>query len=199
MTGGYIFTLSTLVEGGGTPFQLWVGGYPISGLGRGVPHLRSGVPHLRSGWGGTQVWMVGCTLGTPLTRSGWWGVPQPGQDGGVYPGYTRPGLGGGDLIPGLDGWGYPRYPHDQVWMVGGTLTRSGWWGLPRVHPTRSGWGVPHPRSGWWGYPRYPHDQVWIMGGTLGTPLTRSGWWGVPPTRSGWWGVPRVPPNQVWMG
>ena len=31
-------------RGGGTPSQVWVGGYPISGLGRGwgVPHPRSG-------------------------------------------------------------------------------------------------------------------------------------------------------------
>ena len=87
------------------------GGYPISGLGRGVPHPRSGwwgggVPHLRSGWwgggvphsrsqwlgGGTpsQVWMVG--RGVPHPRSGWWG-------GGGYP------------IQGLDGGGgYLEYP-----------------------------------------------------------------------------------------
>ena len=40
MTGGYIFSLSTLAGGGG---------YPISGLGRGVPYPRSrGVPHPRS-------------------------------------------------------------------------------------------------------------------------------------------------------
>ena len=36
MTGGYIFTLSTLAGEGSTPSQVWVrGGYPISGLGGG--------------------------------------------------------------------------------------------------------------------------------------------------------------------
>ena len=52
----------------GTPFQVW-GGTPISGLGRGVPR----VPPIRSGWGSTQ--------GTPRTWDGvpptWDGVPSP--------------------------------------------------------------------------------------------------------------------------
>ena len=82
MTEGYIFTLSTLARSrqGGTPSQVWmvVGGYPISGLGGGVPHLRSGgVPHHRYGGYPSQVLMVGVP-GVP---------PQLGLDGGGYPGY----------------------------------------------------------------------------------------------------------------
>ena len=47
---GYIFSLSTLDGGGGTTSQVWVGGYPISGLGGGypIPGLGRGVPHPRS-------------------------------------------------------------------------------------------------------------------------------------------------------
>ena len=61
MTGGYIFSLSTLAGGGGVlhlrsrwggypisglggggiPSQVQVGGYPIPGPGRGVTHPRS--------------------------------------------------------------------------------------------------------------------------------------------------------------
>ena len=111
---------------GGTPSQVWTGGYPITGLDRGVSHPRSG-------WGGTpsQVWMVG----VPHPRSGWGylGYPQPGLDGEGYPitgldrgvppsqvwmgRYPIPGLDGGEYpIPGLDGGGTPS----QVW-TGGTL------------------------------------------------------------------------------
>ena len=90
LTGGYIFTLSTLAGGGGypvsglgrgwgTPSQVWVKGYPIPGLGGGYPI---------SGLGGTpsQVWMVG-------------GVPHPGLDGGG--GVPQPGLDGGGEVPGV--------------------------------------------------------------------------------------------------
>ena len=53
-TGGYVFTGVCLFNfgGGGTPSQVWMGGYPIPGLyGRGVPGVSS---HARSGWwGGT--------------------------------------------------------------------------------------------------------------------------------------------------
>ena len=52
----------------------------------------------------SQGWMVG---GTPA-RSGWLGVPQPGLDGGGYPGQIW--MVGGLPQPGLDGWGYPGYP-----------------------------------------------------------------------------------------
>ena len=129
-------------------------------------------PHLDGGGYPSQVWMV-------------WGVPRPGLDGGGHP----------DQVWMVE-WGYPS----QVWMVGGTLARSGWWGVPQPE----------------GYP----SQVWMKGGTWGTPwpgldggwgtLARSGWWGVPQpgldggrgvpqpgldgvgdtlARSGWWGVP----------
>ena len=42
MTGGYIFSLSTLAGGGGYPIPGPGRGYPIPGPGRGVPHPRSG-------------------------------------------------------------------------------------------------------------------------------------------------------------
>ena len=45
----------------------------------------------------------------------------------------------------LGGGGYPS----QVWMVGGTPARSGWWGVP----------LPGLDGG-----EYP-SQVWIVGGT----------------------------------
>ena len=45
---------------GGTPSQVWVGGYPISGLGRGVPHL----------WGGTPCPGVLHPRGVPHVRGG---------------------------------------------------------------------------------------------------------------------------------
>ena len=101
MTGGYIFTLSTLAGGGkGTPSQVWVGGgYPISGLGRGYPI---------SGLGGIPSQI----RGVPHQRSGWWGVPgvpQQGLDGGGYDRYPQPGLDGG----GTQGTPQPA-------------TRSGW-------------------------------------------------------------------------
>ena len=74
--------------------------------------------------------MVGGTPG----RSGWWGVPWKGLDGGGYPGQVSmvgvpwPGLDGGGVpqVPawsGLNGGGYPRYPPGQVWMVGGGVLR----------------------------------------------------------------------------
>ena len=81
--GRYCFQVVSphLDRGGGTPSQVQVGGYPISGL-RGYPHPRSGgypcprsggYPHPRSGgvplsqvWGGTPS-LVG---GVPHLRSG---------------------------------------------------------------------------------------------------------------------------------
>ena len=76
MTGGYIFSLSTLAGGGGgTPSQVSVGGYPISGLGRGTPSqvlVRGGTP--------PQVWVGG--------------YPVPGLGGG----YPISGLGRGGTL-----------------------------------------------------------------------------------------------------
>ena len=101
-------------------------GYPITGLGGGYP----GYPTARSGWWGYppgQVWIV-----TPTARSGWWGVPRisPGQVWMVgvpgVPPLARTGwLVGylGSPQPGLDGGGYPGYPHPA---------------------TRIGWGTPYP-------------------------------------------------------
>ena len=61
-------------SGGGTPSQVWVGGYPIPGLDGG------GVPHPRSGRGGR--------------------VSQPGLDGGGAPGVPPgPGLDGEGYPP----------------------------------------------------------------------------------------------------
>ena len=109
------------------------------------------------------------------------GVPPSGLDGGGW-GWRR---GWGVPQPGLDGGGYPS----QVWMVGGTLARSGWWGVP--HP----WGGGYPSHVWMvgGYP----GHVWMVGGTLGTPWARSGWWGtqVPPHPPWLDGVPPPPPSH----
>ena len=104
---------------GGTPSQVWVGGYPIPSLG--------GYPISGLGWGGTpsQVWMVG---GIPHLRFGW-GYPILGLDGGGYLGYPRPGLDGGGTPSQVWMVGVPGIPPNQVWMVGGT------WGTPPTHET----------------------------------------------------------------
>ena len=116
----YFQSVHTCGGGGGTPSQVWVGVYPISGLGRGVRHLRSGgVRHLRSG--GVPHPRSG---GVPHPRPGWWGVPgvplnqvwiMGGQ--GTPPNQVRMVEGGVARVPpwpGLDGGGVP--PPDQVWM-----------------------------------------------------------------------------------
>ena len=117
MTGRYCFhrCLSVKISGG----------YPISGLGRGVSHLRSGgtpclggtpcprgVPHFR----GYPI--LGCTLcpgGTP-SQFWLWGYPIPGWG---YP---------------ISGQGVPRVPPYQDLR----------WGIP---PPRPGMGYPLPRPG----------------------------------------------------
>ena len=63
------------------------------------------------------------------------GVPQSGLDGGGDS-PTRSGWWVGVPWPGLDGGGGP-HPRSEVGGVthprlGGTLTRSGWWGVPQV-------------------------------------------------------------------
>ena len=48
----YFQSVHTCGGGGDTPSQVWVGGYPISGLGRGGTPSQvqvGGVPHPRSG------------------------------------------------------------------------------------------------------------------------------------------------------
>ena len=82
---------------GGTPSQVWVKGYPISGLGRGVPHLRS-VRYPISGWGVPQL----RSGGYPILGQG--GTPPQAMEGGI-----PSQVGGGYPIPGLDrGVPYPR-------------------------------------------------------------------------------------------
>ena len=70
------------------------------------------------------------------------GVPWSSLDGGGGGEIPWQGLDGEEPQPGFDGGrGYPSH----VWMAlgGGTLARSGWWGVPMVPPARSGWsGVP---------------------------------------------------------
>ena len=77
---------------GGTPSQVWMGGYPISGLRAGypIPGLDGGVPHLRSGQG----------------------YPIPDLDGG----YPIPGLDGGGLPHPRSGWGVPGV-HVSLWNL----------------------------------------------------------------------------------
>ena len=60
------------LDGGGNPGQVWmVGQLPWPGL-----DSEGGYP--------SQVWLMGGTWSTSLiwARSGWWGVPQPGLNGG---------------------------------------------------------------------------------------------------------------------
>ena len=66
MGEGNIFSLSTLAgRGVPRPRSVRGGGYPIQGLGEGVPHPRSG-------WEGYPVWVGGY----PNPRCGW-GTPPP--------------------------------------------------------------------------------------------------------------------------
>ena len=142
MTGGYIFTLSTLA-------CVW----------GGVPHSRSrwGVPHLRSGWGGYPVPGLGG------------GYPISGFDGGWYPGYPPDQVWMGGVPHPRSGWwgGTPS----QVWVGGGTPSQVWgvphlmfWWGVPPDQvwlvggypiPGLDGGGgylgYPWTRSAWWGH------------------------------------------------
>ena len=99
------------------------GGYPVPGLGRGVPHPRSGQ-------GGTpsQVWLVGVPhprcgphlVPPPRPRSGWWGgtqgtphtwdgvPPYIDLEWGTLPSLPRPGMGTPLPLPHPDlRWGTP--------------------------------------------------------------------------------------------
>ena len=91
-----------------------VGGYPISGLD-GAPRGYLGTPPTRSGWWGVSHWrLVGGTPsqvwmvggGTPLTRSGWWG------------GYPIPGLDGGG-VPGVPPLSHKTEQHSTHLLRGG--------------------------------------------------------------------------------
>ena len=179
--GKVIFSVCSHLRGGGVtcpgldggrgyPIQVWmVGGYPISGLGWGVPHLRSGVggypisgqrvPHLRFGMGGTpsQVWGGGY----PISGLGW-GVPHLRYRGDTS---ARSGYGGVPRVP---------LPDRSRWWGGtqGTPTIKTWLGYPP--PTIKTWlgysppwdGVPPTIKTWLGYPHpgmgYPptHPHPW---------------------------------------
>ena len=123
--------------------------------------------------------------------------------------YPVPGLWGGYPIPGL-GVPHPRsgstpsqvwvrgYPISGMGWVGGTPTRSGWWGVPGVPPDQA-WIV--------GVPGVPPNQVWMVG-VPRVPPTRSGWWrgtwGTPPPGLDWYPPPPgldgvTPHHQNWMG
>ena len=84
--GKVIFSLCMSVHtsmGVGTPSQVWVGEYPVPGLGGGPPVPGVGgtpsqvwvegylIPGLDGGYPSSQVWIVGGTW----ARSEWWGVP----------------------------------------------------------------------------------------------------------------------------
>ena len=108
--------------GEGTVFSLFVsphlrgGGYPISGLGRGVPHPRSGqggipwdgVPPPGPGIG----YPLDMGQGTPSPLDLGWGTP-PDLGRGTHPDLgwgTPPDLGQGTQPPRDLGWGTPPEP-----------------------------------------------------------------------------------------
>ena len=105
MTGGYIFSLSTIAGGGGYPGQVQIGGGGTLARSRwGVPWPGpdGGTP-ARSRWGGT--------LGSP-TRDG---VPPPSGPGGGTQARSRWGALGYPPLPSgmeypLPGMGYPPPP-----------------------------------------------------------------------------------------
>ena len=121
-TGVYVFTGVCL-------FNFREGGYPISGLDKGVPHARSrGVPHPSSG-GGTppHVWLGG-------THSADEGYPIPG----LIEGYPI-------LLTGR----YPRYPPSKIGWV--PPSRPGMGRVSQVPPCPRLDGVPHIQT-WDGIP-----------------------------------------------
>ena len=108
---------STPRWGGGTPSQIWTGGYPIPGPveGGGYPiQLMGGYPNLGQG--------------VPYPADRGYSISAPGR------GYAIPGPGGGE--------GYPiqliGVPHP---MGGGTIPGPG-----GEIPHLADQGVPHPRS-----------------------------------------------------
>ena len=191
MTGGNVFTLSTIVGGGGntpiwltggTLFSALDGGYPfptLDGGGRWYLLPKSGwragvgVYLLRSGWG----------LGYPLPRS---------RSGGAGRRFGRFGGWGGG------GSGQGRGTPFKVW-TGGTPPRSGWgmgWGYPLP---RSGWAwrveVPLPRSGRGQPGGFPGLDRWPGGWGGGCCWRDRGY----PFQSLNRGAGRGYPSQVWMG
>ena len=148
MTEGNIFSLSTLVGGGGTPSQVWMEGEPISGLDRGSTPSQvciGGVPHPRSRW-----------RGVPHPRSGQ-GVPHPRSRWGV-----PHSADGGHPIKDQDVGGYPGIPPLSKTGWDTPLSRPGMEGIPHprldgVHPPfHQQNGVTPPSKTGWGTP--PHHQ-----------------------------------------
>ena len=95
--------------GGGTPSQVWTGGYPIPGLARGVPHGTGYPPDLR--WGTLQTW----DRVPPPPNLGWGTPPRPGtgyppRPGMEYPPWTWDGV----PPPPRPGMGYPPQTWDGV-------------------------------------------------------------------------------------
>ena len=129
MGEGNIFTLvsvHTSIGVGGTPSQVWMGGYPILGLDRGIPHPRSG-------WGVPQVWTEGYPRsgrGVPHPRSGW-GVPHPRSGQKVTPwlgldGVPPPTPGLDEVLPQPEDWlGYPLPPIGQSSIASTCYAASG--------------------------------------------------------------------------
>ena len=129
---------------GGTPSQ--VGGYPISGLGRGypIPGVGRGVPHLRSGFGrGVPHLRSGGYPGYPHHPDLGWGTPQTGDGVPPYP----------DLRWGTPCQGYLGYPPPSRPGMG---YPPDWrWHTP---PPRPEMGYPPPRPGM-GYPPLKVEQT----------------------------------------
>ena len=101
--------------GGGTPSQVQVGLYPISGPGRGYP-----IQLMVGGVYPIQLMVGGTLAGGPCPGY----PPHPGLGGGPTQGTPHPGLGGG----------LPRVPPHPG--LGGGHTRG-------TLPSRSRWGA-HP-------------------------------------------------------
>ena len=152
--------------GEGTSFQVWMGGgggYPITGLDRGL------LPHPRSGQGGTLsqvqtgVPHPGSGQGrVPHSRSGWGEYPITGLDRGHYSN-PRSGQGRGGTLSQVQTGGYP---------IPG-LDRGGWeWGIPSQVWTGVGYCIPGLDGG------YPPIKDW-MGYS---PCPTLGWVPPPPNR-----------------
>ena len=100
------------------------------------------------------------------------GYPVQGQGGYPIPGLARGGTPSQVWLGGypISGWGYPKYPPNQVWMEG------------TPYPDLR-WGTPPPRPGM-GYSPYP-DLRW------GIPPYLDLGQGTPPHLR--WGTPPPPP------
>ena len=145
----YFQSVHTCWEGG-TPSQVWTGGYPIPAPDKegGVLHPRSGwgVPHPRSGWGCP---ILDLDWREPHPRSGWWGVPhlRSGQGG-------TPSCWQGGTPFKIRAEEYPGVPPIQDWM-GVPPIETGWgYPLMGVTPIQDWMGYPPPVQDWMGYPSH---------------------------------------------